>query len=208
MGKVLFKFFLSVIIVIGFFTILSFRILPNVEVDNSERINAKASEALQFCKKHQLDTTFCILIDMKIHSGKSRFFVFDLQQNKVIRQGLVSHGCGAEAWAWDETKTNPVFSNTPESHLSSLGKYAIKERGWSNWGINVNYKLDGLEASNSNARKRVIVLHSWDEVPNEEIYPSGTPEGWGCPAVSNEMMKYLDKKLKQTDKDVLLWIFK
>lgn len=208
MSKVLFKVFLSIIIVIGFFTILSFRILPNVERDKSERIKAKASEALQYCKKHHLDTSFCILIDMKIHSGKNRLFVFDFQKGKSVKKGLVSHGCGINAWAWDETKTNPVFSNTPESHLSSLGKYAIKERGWSNWGINVNYKLDGLEASNSNARKRVIVLHSWDEVPNMEIYPDGTPEGWGCPAVSNEMMKYLDKKLKQTDKDVLLWIFR
>jgi len=91
--------------------------------------------------------------------------------------------------------------------LSSLGKYRIGKRGYSNWGINVNYKLHGLEASNSNAYKRIIVLHSWKDIPNDEVYPRGCPEGWGCPAVSNDFMRKLDVLLKNSRKSVLMWVY-
>jgi hypothetical protein len=71
----------------------------------------------------------------------------------------------------------------------------------------VNYKLHGLESSNSNAYDRLIVLHSWNDVPDSETYPNGTPEGWGCPAISNNLMKQVDSLLKLQSKPVLLWIF-
>jgi hypothetical protein len=67
--------------------------------------------------------------------------------------------------------------------------------------------LQGKEKTNSNAVNRAIVLHSWEVVPNNEVYPEGTPEGWGCPAVSNESMKKIDEILKQ-NKNVLMWIIK
>jgi hypothetical protein len=67
--------------------------------------------------------------------------------------------------------------------------------------------LHGLESTNNNAVKRQIVLHSWSDVADKEVYPHGTPEGWGCPAVGNNFMKILDGKLKQTEQPVLLWIF-
>jgi len=66
--------------------------------------------------------------------------------------------------------------------------------------------MHGIEASNSNAYSRYIVLHSWNEVSETEVYPEGTPEGWGCPAVANSTMRLLDEKLKNADKAVSLWI--
>ena len=42
---------------------------------------------------------------------------------------------------------------------------------------------------------------------NEEVFPNGSPEGWGCPTISNEAMRMIDKKLKIAKKPVLLWIF-
>lgn len=145
---------------------------------------------------------------MSVHSGLYRGFVWNFKTNKVDDKFLVSHGCCDQQWSGEKTKTNPKFSNVPDSHCSSLGKYKIAERGYSNWGIHINYKLDGLEASNSNARKRVIVLHSWEVISDEEVYPKGTPEGWGCPAVSNNTMRRLDSTLKQADKSVLMWVYK
>lgn len=71
----------------------------------------------------------------------------------------------------------------------------------------MNYLLHGKEKTNSNAVKRAIVLHSWEAVSNDEVYPNGTPEGWGCPAISNESMKEIDEILKQ-NKNVLMWIIK
>jgi len=172
------------------------------------RTKAKAQEAFNSCKANGFSTNFCILIDMSIHSGKDRLFVHQFRNDSTLSSGLCSHGCCDKEWGEDESKSDPTFSNVSESHCSSVGKYKVGARGYSNWGINVNYTLHGLDTTNSNALSRLIVLHSWDMVSAEEIFPEGTPEGWGCPAVSNEQMKYLDALLKKSTEPVLLWIYK
>lgn len=176
--------------------------LPTVQFTET-----KAREALEFCEAEKMNQDFCILIDMGIHSGKKRFFVWDFKQNKIIDQFLVGHGCGDNSWSSDETKDNPSFSNIEDSHRSSLGKYKIGERGFSNWGVNTKYLMHGLESTNSNALKRIIVFHSWEEVADEEVYPKGTPEGWGCPTISNASFKVIDPLLKASSKPVLMWIY-
>ncbi|MCW3070552.1 MAG: peptidase [Bacteroidetes bacterium] len=175
--------------------------------DQAARMKNKAAEALAFCKKNNYNTDFCVLIDMKIHSGKKRAYLWNFKSDSVLLKGMCSHGCGQNPWSGTSTKEKPEFSNVPDSHCSSLGKYKVSKRGTSAWGIKVNYLLIGLEATNSNAVKREIVLHSWEDVPAYEVYPSGVPEGWGCPAVSNAFMTVLDEKLKASQKPVLLWIF-
>ena len=172
------------------------------------RMETKALEALQYCTDNGLNSKYCILIDMSIHSGKDRLFVHQFSNDSTLSSGLCSHGCCDKEWGADDTKTEPVFSNVSESHCSSIGKFKVGERGYSNWGINVNYKLHGLDTTNNEALSRLIVLHSWDMVPENELYPEGTPEGWGCPAVSNKQMKYLDSLLKKSTEPVLLWIYK
>lgn len=172
-----------------------------------DRISLKLDEAKDFCIRNNLNTEICVLVDMSIHSGKNRLFVYDLINKTIILEGLCSHGCCENAWGTTSTKSNPIFSNVENSHCSSLGKYKIGQRGYSNWGINVNYKLHGLEESNSNAYERFIVLHSWNMVPSQELYPEGTPEGWGCPAVSNLLMKKLDELLKRCKEPVLFWVY-
>jgi hypothetical protein len=52
----------------------------------------------------------------------------------------------------------PVYSNVVGSNCTSLGKYKIGKRSYSNWGINIHYKMHGLESSNSNAFKRHVVF--------------------------------------------------
>lgn len=164
-------------------------------------------EAEQYCKKHNLNQTKFILIDLGLHSGYKRFFVYDFKKKAVLKSYMVSHGCGANEWGRTSSKTDAPISNEFDSHCSSLGKYVILDRGVSQWGIKVNYVLKGKEKSNSNAMSRAIVLHSWEAIPNDEVFPEGTPEGWGCPAVSNESMKEIDELLK-TNKKVLMWIIK
>jgi len=167
--------------------------------------DAQFAEAFDYCRQAEMDTSFMILIDMRLHSGRKRLFVYDFASEAIIDSGMVSHGCCDGDWGEDDSKDSPVFKNISESHCSSLGKYRVGDRGWSNWGIHVNYKLHGLEASNEKAYERYIVLHSWEMVSDEEVYPDGTPEGWGCPAVSDEMMRRLDTHLANKN-DVLLWI--
>lgn len=164
-------------------------------------------EAKQYCKNNNLNQDKFFLIDLGLHSGLKRFFVYDFQQKKILKSYIVSHGCGNNQWGKTSSKENASVSNEFDSHSSSLGKYAIAGRGVSQWGIKVNYLLRGKEKTNSNAKNRAIVLHSWEAIPNDEVYPEGTPEGWGCPAVSNDSMKEIDEILKQ-NKNVLMWIIK
>lgn len=171
-------------------------------------IQNRADTAFNYCKENQLNTDICILVDMSIHSGKKRLFIYDFSSDSIVNTSLCSHGCCDSEWGEDNTKEAPIFSNTPDSHCSSIGMYKIGKRGYSNWGININYKLHGLEKTNSKAYARFIVLHSWDMIPEGEVYPDGTPEGWGCPAVSNKQMRILDKYLSKVEKPVLLWIYK
>ncbi len=168
---------------------------------------AKSREAYTYCLANNMNTDYCILVDMSIHSGKNRLFVWDFSSNQIELSGICSHGsCDGttgQGYSYREAK----FSNIPNSYCSSKGKYKIGKRGYSNWGININYKIHGMESTNDNAYKRIIVLHSWEAVANAEIYPDYAPNSLGCPMVSNEMMTLLDEKLKIKKKPVLLWIF-
>ena len=176
---------------------------PRVEINYSDYYK----EAEQYCKKNNLNQSKFILIDLGVHSGYKRFFVYDFKKKAVSKSYMVSHGCGNNQWGRTSSKEKPQISNEFDSHCSSLGKYIVLDRGVSQWGIKVNYVLQGKEKTNSNARSRAIVLHSWDAISDNEVYPDGTPEGWGCPAVSNESMKEIDELLK-TNKKVLMLIIK
>ncbi|UTX48403.1 murein L,D-transpeptidase catalytic domain-containing protein [Chryseobacterium sp. MA9] len=176
-------------------------------VADSSRIKIKAEEALKFCNSNNLNNNFCILIDMSLHSGVNRFFVWDFKNNKISKKYLVGHGCGSNSWSKDDSKANPEFSNEDGSHLSSLGKYKLEGRGYSDWGINIKYLMHGLEETNSNALKRFIVFHSWNMMSDTEVFPNGSPEGWGCPTISNNAMKEIDPMIQKSGKPVLMWIY-
>jgi len=171
------------------------------------KLQSKSSEANVFCKAYGLNTEFCFLIDLSMHSGLKRLYIWNFNRDTITNSFLVSHGCYTNPWGKDASKNKAFVSNEDGSHASSIGKYRIGNRGHSEWGIGVNYLLHGQESSNSNALKRQIVLHSWDEVADDEVYPDGTPEGWGCPAVSNNSMKLMDDMLQRSQKNVLLWVF-
>lgn len=182
------------------------KVQDNNEIQNAEnkRIKAKADSALSFCKKNDLNTDYCFLIDFSKHSGKYRFFVWDFNTQSIKLSSLCAHGYGKES-----TVTKPVFSNVEGSYCSSIGKYKTGIRSYSQYGINVHYKLHGLEKTNNNAFKRFIVLHSHTPISNKEIYPGHLPLGYsqGCPVLSNESMKKIDEMLKKSEKSVLLWIY-
>lgn len=177
---------------------------PKSEI-KSKDYTSYIKEAKSYCKINNLNQDKFILIDLDLHSGLKRFFVYDLKSKKKTNSYMVSHGCGDHMWSWTSSKEKAPISNEPDSHCSSIGKYVIGSRGVSQWGIKVNYVLIGKDKTNSNAIKRAIVLHSWEKISSEEVYPKGTPEGWGCPAVSNESLKEIDVILK-ANKKMLLWV--
>jgi hypothetical protein len=174
-------------------------------VDHLHRIN-QVEEARAFAGQKKIRQDYFLLFDLRIHSGRKRLFLVDLRSGEAIDSFMVAHGAGANPWGRDFTKDKPQTSNTVNSHLTSTGKYLVGNRDYSTWGINVKYWLYGQDSTNSNAVKRVVVLHSWDHTPDEEVYPDGTPESWGCPAVSDRTMKKLDELLGSSNKKMLLWI--
>ena len=167
---------------------------------------SKVNQAKSFAVKSGLDTTICFLADMSVHMGKKRLVVYDFQKDSILREMIVTHGSAGSKGLKSSGPDEPVFSNIPGSYASSLGKYKIGKRSYSNWGINIHYKLHGLESTNNNAFKRIIVLHSYINVDKEEVFPDYPPYSLGCPMVSNEDMRYLDDLLKKK-KDVLLWMY-
>jgi hypothetical protein len=59
---------------------------------NLDKTRKKAQEALAFCKQKNMNTQFCILIDMGMHSGLNRFLVWDFQKDTLKYSFPVSHG--------------------------------------------------------------------------------------------------------------------
>lgn len=97
------------------------------------------------------------LVDFQKFSGEARFYEVDLIGGRVAAF-RTSHGRGSDP---DHSGFARRFSNTPDSHMSSVGAYATAGASWgSQQGPNV--LLDGLEYSNNLARERAIIIHAAD----------------------------------------------
>ncbi len=149
----------------------------------------------------EYNSRIAFLVDMKIKSGKNRFFVYDLEHGQIIDQGLVAHGKGSETGIKGDILQ---FSNMPESNCTSLGRYSV---GKSYKGIfGKAFRLAGLDPTNSNAMKRAIVLHCYKEVPYEE-------QGYyiinshGCPMVNEAFFKRLEKIIESSSKKIMLSVY-
>src|SRR5688572_14376210 len=55
-------------------------------------LTSRLSQAMKYMKQNGYSTEYCFLVDMRIHSGKNRFFVYDMKKNTVLVSGLVAHG--------------------------------------------------------------------------------------------------------------------
>jgi len=160
----------------------------------------RAIAVRNYAMAKDFSTTYCFLIDMSIHSGRKRFFVYDLERNIVIMSGLVAHGSCSETFL-DQAK----FSNTPGGNCTSLGKYKVGERYRGEYGK--SYKLYGLESTNSNAYKRAIVLHGYSCIPDQEIYPRVACNSFGCTGVSPAFFERLSSIIDRSRKPIVLWIY-
>lgn len=101
---------------------------PEIPVKN---YTAKHTEALAFCKKKGFSDEYYFLVDLSVHSGRSRFYVYDFKQKKLAEQNLVTHG-SCDVFADNPDKHNSAkFDNREDSHCSSLGKYKVGRRDYS-----------------------------------------------------------------------------
>jgi hypothetical protein len=94
-----------------------------------------------------------------------------------------------------------MLSNEDGSHLSSVGRALVAERYEGRYGV--AYRLDGLEATNSNLRPRCVVLHGWEYTTSLPIYPLATVGSFGCPVLSRRMMRRVDELLRREQRVIL-----
>lgn len=124
------------------------------------------------------------VIDFALVSGTPRMHLVDLE-NSSVRSVLVAHGRGSDpsytGWA-------TRFSNAPGSDATSVGGYVtgaayVGEHGHS-------MRLQGLDASNSNAQAREIVIHAASYV-NEALAATSGKVGRseGCFAVAQSSLE-------------------
>lgn len=139
-------------------------------------------------------------IDMRVMSGKNRFIIYDLKNDKIVDQGLVAHGIGSET----DNKPDLKFSNSNSSFCTSLGKYSIGKDYVGKFGK--AYKLYGLDPTNSNAFARSIVLHKYDKVPYEE-QDKAIVHSLGCPMVNELYYGRIEKIIDNSKRNIILDIY-
>jgi hypothetical protein len=163
------------------------------------RVKQKAAAIAQYAKTHDYNNQYCFMVDMKIESGKKRFFVYNLLKDSIELSGLVTHGSS-------KTSSGDVqFSNVPNSLCTSLGKYKIGGSYTGKFGL--AFKLYGLDNTNSKAFERFVVLHSHACVPNEETAPLPICESWGCPTVAPAFLTQLKTYIDNAEQPILLNIY-
>jgi len=122
------------------------------------------------------------ICDFSQSSRRKRFFVIDIDQQKVLINTYVAHGrrSGSEYAR--------SFSNSPESHMSSLGFYKTESTYYGGNGLSL--KIEGLERGfNDKADARNIVIHGSDYVGAGFIKNNPfNGRSFGCPAVPSSQV--------------------
>ncbi len=132
------------------------------------------------------------VVNFSRHSKKRRLYVLDVAEEKV-KSYLCSHGIGSEGPKDDGIAEK--FSNKKGSKCTSLGIYQCAETYTGSNGYSM--RLDGLEDTNSNARKRFIVMHGAHYVSKKFASKHGRiGRSEGCPALDHKYSTRVIDQLK------------
>lgn len=93
------------------------------------------------------------IVNYSAPSWQPRLHLVDLKQQEVASY-LVAHGRGSDP---DHTGWLQDFSNKVGSKASSRGAYVTVEQYTGKYGRSI--RLEGVDAENSNAYRRAIVIH-------------------------------------------------
>lgn len=135
------------------------------------------------------ENSYLTVIDMSISANRNRFFLIDVENEKIIHKSIVAHGRNSGG------EFAKYFSNKIGSFQSSIGFYRTAETYHGKHGLSL--RLDGLEYSNSNARKRAIVIHAADYVSSMFIKKNGRlGRSLGCPSLPQKNYDQIVHKIK------------
>ncbi|PIF34837.1 L,D-transpeptidase-like protein [Flavobacterium sp. 9] len=199
MKKIIFAFFAALLFFIGFK--IFWKDEKAISLTEKKIDIRQINEVKKVIKSNsKYNNRIAFFIDMKIPSGKNRFFVYDLKANKIIDKGLVAHGSGSETGVKGKLR----FSNIPNSLSTSLGKYAIGNHYNGRFGK--AYKLYGLDKTNSNAFERDVVFHYYFDVPYKEK-DGYICNGYGCPMVNKKYFDRIAQIIDNSESDILMSIY-
>lgn len=157
-------------------------------------------------RQYGADTRYLILVDYSIPSNDYRLFIWDTEQDNIVEKFWCAHGFGGGS-----TPERPVFSNTLNSNCSSLGWFLIDRSVGRSAKYGYDYHaVDGLDASNSNARRREILIHQWHSVTHDCEAKIDRPMDLdmrcaGCFTTTDEGYKTIDRYIKSRSKRLLLY---
>lgn len=148
---------------------------------------------------------YLCVVDFGKSSGEERFFIYDVNTTKSVYSGLVLHGNGK-----GNTASKPIFSNEIGSNCSSLGLYRILYKDKMTGLPYGCYRLQGLDATNSNAMARGILIHPCilASVVPFEVWGVSLPltaASQGCFAVSFNTMYEINKRFN--NKNMYLYAY-
>ncbi len=163
----------------------------SVEVELSTVPEELKTSAFQYFQAHAgsfPNKKYISMIDMSAHSSTPRWYLYETASGRVFRHKTM-HGARSDL---NNDGFAEHFSNEIDSNETSLGGYKTLETYYGGNGFSL--RLDGLDSTNSNARRRYIVVHGDDSVHDE---PNDTPNvSGGCPAVDRKYVKDLISKIK------------
>lgn len=167
---------------------------------NENRLRQKAGRLKAFAATGRYNSRYACFVDFSVFSGRRRFVLYDLQKDSIISRSLVTHGQGP-----DFRTESVAFSNEPGSRCSSPGIYRIGAKYTGRFGT--AYKLHGLEATNSRAFERFVVLHAHECVPAVEV-SEGICRSDGCPTLNPAYFARLQPYIDRSAKPVLLYVYR
>ena len=91
-------------------------IQPKTVVSKNYSIpESRISELKIYLKGKKYNQNTAVFIDFKIPSNKFRFFIYDLQNDKILEKGLVAHGSGSVINP-EKSGMELTFSNVENSY--------------------------------------------------------------------------------------------
>ena len=136
-----------------------------------------------------INEQYLTIVDFSKSSSKKRLFLVDVPSQKIIHQSLVAHGRNSGL------EFARKFSNKVNSHQSSIGFYTTAETYRGKHGYSL--RLDGHEFSNSNARRRAIVIHAADYAGEKFVQNNGRlGRSYGCPSLPKKGYEQVIEKIK------------
>lgn len=146
-------------------------------------------------KLNLTSSPWMFVIDYTKPSTERRFWILNIPEHFVKVTSYVAHGT--------DTGLNYAtkFSDTPNSHQSSLGFFLTDESYSGKHGQSL--RLIGLEKYfNAHAKKRGIVIHAANYISEKFIkHWHRLGRSWGCFAVNDD---FLEEVLKSAHQPILL----